>query len=67
MVDDLLPGEITDDSAKLIVERSEGNPLYTEEIVRMLIDRGVLRATEASRWEVASPVADVELPRSIQG
>lgn len=33
----------------------------------MLIDDGVLRATEASRWEVARPVADVEVPRSIQG
>ena len=31
----------------LIVERSEGNPLYVEEIVRMLIDDGVLRATQA--------------------
>ncbi len=67
MIDDLLPGEITDELRKLIVERSEGNPLYTEEIVRMLIDRGVLRATEASRWEVASAVADVDVPRSIQG
>ena len=44
------PGEITDELRKLIVERSEGNPLYTEEMVRMLIDRGVLRATKASRW-----------------
>ena len=33
----------------------------------MLIDRGVLRATKASRWEVASSVADVDVPRSIQG
>ena len=67
MIDDLLPGEITDELRKLIVERSEGNPLYTEEIIRMLIDRGVLRATKASRWEVASSVADVDVPRSIQG
>ena len=28
MIDDLLPGEITDELRKLIVERSEGNPLY---------------------------------------
>ena len=32
---------------RAIVERSEGNPLYVEEIVRKLIDDGVLRATEA--------------------
>jgi class 3 adenylate cyclase len=67
MIDDLLPGHISDELRKMIVDRSEGNPLYTEEIVRMLIDRGVIRATQASRWEVASVVADVDVPRSIQG
>ena len=67
MVDDLLPGAISDELRKMIVDRAEGNPLYTEEIVRMLIDRGVIRATEASRWEVAATVADVDVPRSIQG
>jgi len=67
MLEDLLPGRIPPDLTRTIVERSEGNPLYVEEIVRKLIDDGVLRATEASRWEVARPVEDVELPRSVQG
>jgi class 3 adenylate cyclase/tetratricopeptide (TPR) repeat protein len=67
MLDDLLPGPIAPELKRSIVERSEGNPLYVEEIVRKLIDDGVLRATEASRWEVAKSVADIELPRSIQG
>lgn len=67
MLDDLLPGRIAPALRRMIVERSEGNPLYVEEIVRKLIDDGVLRATEASQWEVARPVEDVELPRSVQG
>jgi class 3 adenylate cyclase/tetratricopeptide (TPR) repeat protein len=67
MLDDLLPGDVAPELKAMVVERSEGNPLYVEEIVRKLIDDGVLRATEASRWEVARPVGDVELPRSIQG
>jgi class 3 adenylate cyclase len=67
MLQDLLAGEIAPELARTIVERSEGNPLYVEEIVRMLIDDGVLRATEAAHWEVARPVEGVELPRSIQG
>ena len=67
MLNDLLSGPIAPALKRTIVERSEGNPLYVEEIVRKLIDDGVLRATEASRWEVALPVEDVELPRSIQG
>jgi class 3 adenylate cyclase/tetratricopeptide (TPR) repeat protein len=66
MLADLLPGAVPPELARTIAERSEGNPLYVEEIVRKLIDDGVLRATAASRWEVAKPVDDVELPRSIQ-
>jgi class 3 adenylate cyclase/tetratricopeptide (TPR) repeat protein len=67
MVEALLPGPIGDELKRTIVERSEGNPLFVEEIVRKLIDDGVIRATEASTWEVARPVNDVQLPRSIQG
>jgi class 3 adenylate cyclase/tetratricopeptide (TPR) repeat protein len=67
MLDDLLSGPISAELKHTIVERSEGNPLYVEEIVRKLIDDGVLRATEAAKWEVALPVADVELPRSVHG
>jgi tetratricopeptide (TPR) repeat protein len=67
MLSDLLPGPIGQELRHTIVERSEGNPLYVEEIVRKLIDDGVLRATEASRWEVARPIAEIDLPRSVQG
>ena len=67
MLDDLLAGGLTPALRDAIAERSEGNPLYVEEIVRMLIDDGVLRAGDAARWEVAKPIGAVELPRSIQG
>jgi tetratricopeptide (TPR) repeat protein len=67
MLDDLLSGPVPPDLKRTIVERSEGNPLYVEEIVRKLIDDGVLRATDAAKWEVARSVEDVELPRSIHG
>ena len=67
MLDDLLPGPVAPELKRTIVERSEGNPLYVEEIVRKLIDDGVLRATDAAKWEVARPVGDVELPRSVHG
>ncbi|MEX2406895.1 MAG: tetratricopeptide repeat protein, partial [Actinomycetota bacterium] len=67
MLDDLLAGPVAPELRRTIVERSEGNPLYVEEIVRKLIDDGVLRATDAAKWEVARPVKDVELPRSVQG
>ena len=67
MVGELLPGPVTPELTRMIVERSEGNPLFVEEIVRKLIDDGVLRATEAARWEGSLPIDQVEVPRSIQG
>jgi class 3 adenylate cyclase/tetratricopeptide (TPR) repeat protein len=67
MLDDLLATSLPEDLKRLVIERSEGNPLFTEEIVRMLIDRGTLRATEAARWELARSVDEVDLPRSIHG
>jgi class 3 adenylate cyclase/tetratricopeptide (TPR) repeat protein len=66
MLEDLLGGPLPKDLTELVSVRSEGNPLFTEEIVRMFVDRGVLRATEASRLELAQPVDQVDVPRSIQ-
>jgi class 3 adenylate cyclase/tetratricopeptide (TPR) repeat protein len=66
MLEELLTGTLTGELERTIVELSEGNPLYVEELVRKLIDDGVLRATDAARWEIARPVTEVELPRSIQ-
>ena len=65
MLADLLSTEVGAELAGVIADRSEGNPLYVEEIVRKLIDDGVLRAAEGDRWEIAQPVTDVEVPRSI--
>ncbi len=67
MLEDLLSGNVSPKLRDVIVDRSEGNPLYVEEIVRKLIDDGVLRATEAALWEIARPFEDLELPRSVQG
>jgi class 3 adenylate cyclase/tetratricopeptide (TPR) repeat protein len=66
MLDDLLPGALPEDLRSRIVERSEGNPLYVEELVRIMIQQGTLRETDG-RWQLAGPVGDIELPRSIQG
>jgi class 3 adenylate cyclase len=65
LLEDLLSTQLPPALRRLVVERSEGYPLYGEEIVRMLIDRGILRATGADRWQVSEPDAAVEIPRSI--
>jgi class 3 adenylate cyclase/tetratricopeptide (TPR) repeat protein len=48
----------------LVVRRSEGNPLFCEEFLRMLIDDGrVVRAGD--RWRASASVSEVRVPESI--
>jgi class 3 adenylate cyclase/tetratricopeptide (TPR) repeat protein len=47
-----------------ILERSGGNPLYAEEFVRLLRDKGLL-ARKGSSWELAEG-AEIPFPDSVQ-
>ncbi len=67
MLDGLLGGHAPDELRALVLDRTEGNPLFTEEIVRALIDQGGLRASGTGSWELAVAASRVELPRSVQG
>jgi predicted ATPase len=49
-----------------ILARSEGNPFFVEEVIRMLIDRGVIRR-DGERWVATEEVADVDIPETIHG
>ena len=66
LVDDLLSLRLPDNLRRMVVDRSEGNPLFSEEIIRMFIDRGVIRAAGQTRWEVVGALGEMEVPRSIQ-
>jgi class 3 adenylate cyclase len=47
-----------------VVERSEGNPLFCEEFLRMLIDDGRVERV-GERWRASASVAEVRVPESI--
>ena len=64
LVEGLLGGRLPASLTRRITAIAEGNPLFTEELVRMFIDRGVVRSVDG-RWDVARPVEEVEVPRSI--
>jgi class 3 adenylate cyclase len=49
-----------------ILEKSEGNPFFVEEVIRMLIDRGAI-VHQADRWVATVKVSDVEIPDTLQG
>jgi tetratricopeptide (TPR) repeat protein len=56
----VVPTELRD----ALLERAEGNPLYTEELVRMLVDRGVLYRDNGD-WRLRGGAFPV--PESVQG
>lgn len=60
-----LPPEV----AKLIEERSDGNPFFAEELIYALRDSGVIRVLGPGRCEIvgARSVAAVVLPETLQG
>ena len=53
LVDNLLAvADLPDPVRRLILERTEGNPFYLEEIVRSLIDQGAI-VHEGEGWRAA--------------
>ncbi len=65
LMDGLLAGGVPEPLRDRVVALSEGNPLFVEEMVRMLLDRGVLRFANG-HWELAGDVAAVDIPPSVQ-
>jgi predicted ATPase/class 3 adenylate cyclase len=49
----------------LLVAKTDGNPLYVEEMTRMFLDSGTLRETD-SAYELAGPLPDSMVPASLQ-
>jgi len=62
LLDGLVPG-LPEDLTTRILERAEGMPLYGVEIVRMLLDRGLL-TLEGSRY-VPHDLADLKVPETL--
>jgi len=51
-----------------ILEHAEGNPFYVEEVIRSLIDSGVIVYDEAmEQWEATRRVEDIAIPDTLQG
>lgn len=49
-----------------ILARAEGNPFFVEEVIRMLIERGVIER-HADQWVATADVAAVEIPETLHG
>jgi class 3 adenylate cyclase/tetratricopeptide (TPR) repeat protein len=49
-----------------ILERAEGNPFFIEEIVRHLIDRGII-VRDTAEWRATDDIDSVNIPDTVQG
>jgi len=58
--DDKLSGELK----ALIVSRAEGNPLFLEEIVKSLVDSGVIQKKEKG-WFQTKDISEIPVPETI--
>ena len=52
---------------RLIIERTEGNPFFMEEIVQVLIDEGALVRDEAAAPRLTKPLDALKIPPTVQG
>ena len=58
-----LPANVID----LVLQKAEGNPFFVEEVIRTLIDEGVIvRSEDGLHWRRGKDVNDVNIPGSLQ-
>lgn len=50
----------------VILEKAEGNPFFLEEVIRALIEEGVL-VQQDGRWRATARALSVEIPDTVQG
>jgi len=50
----------------LLLNRAEGNPLFLEEVLRSLIEEGVIQRTDG-RWEITRSATEIDIPNTLQG
>jgi ABC-type oligopeptide transport system substrate-binding subunit/class 3 adenylate cyclase len=67
LVEQLLGAEdLPDEIRELIMIRSEGNPFYLEEVVRHLLESGLIQEMDG-QWVVADEIDTLGIPDTLQG
>lgn len=53
--------------ADMILNRVEGNPLYLEEVIRSLINDGLLVRLDDGRWQFSETITSITVPDTLEG
>jgi class 3 adenylate cyclase/tetratricopeptide (TPR) repeat protein len=56
---------LSERSRRLIIERAAGNPFFVEELIKVLIDRGVLINRE-DHWEATREIEELDIPDTVE-
>lgn len=66
MLSNLAPGGLPIEVQDLVLRQSEGNPLFVEELMGMLIERGDLKR-EGQEWVLTRELVALDVPNTLQG
>jgi class 3 adenylate cyclase/tetratricopeptide (TPR) repeat protein len=58
--------EMLPTTEKLLLNRAEGNPLFLEEVLRSLIEEGVIKRVNG-HWEITRTISEIDIPNTLQG
>jgi class 3 adenylate cyclase/tetratricopeptide (TPR) repeat protein len=56
-----LPAEVRSE----VLEKAEGNPFFLEEVIRQLIDEGMIRRV-GNRWRAQATIGELRIPDTVQ-
>lgn len=65
LVANLMMTELPVSVRDLILSKAEGNPFFVEEVIGMLIDRGVL-VRHGGEWLATKEIHEIEIPETLQ-
>lgn len=66
MIFSLASGVLPPDAQKFVLAQAEGNPLFVEELMGMLIERGDLRR-DGEQWVLTRALTALDVPNTLQG
>jgi len=64
---DAQPNTLDENFRRAFLDASRGHALFTVELFRSLVDRGVLEQDEEGRWRCTSPLEITDFPARIEG
>jgi class 3 adenylate cyclase len=63
----LMIADLPPELRQLIMRKADGNPYFVEEIVRTLIEQGVVEKTaDGLRWQANTKIEDIAIPDNLQ-